>query len=365
MEAGSRRAAPPIEHPFALRVIEPIRQRLLAGLVLGPLVAAFLGRPLAWLSIPLGVSLAVGLLSRGGYFGPRVRVDRRGVWLDRALVLPRSAVDFAYAVAGRGDATVRFVRGADLVGELPVHDLSEGRRIVAALGLDARDRVVRLGPTLPLRLSLLLGAAAGALGVLGLGAALLTDALMLAGLSATLLFVAPALSFDREVRVGADGLTIACGRATRFVSFSDVVGFEDHPGGVKVHVRSGPSLLARLPPSFLGAPRDELRAALLETLRSALAHYRACATPVAATRLERQARTEGSLLAAEGTFRVAAIGLEDLVEVASCPAASERARAAASSALGAAEDEWAREELGRAADACVSPALRPLLERSR
>ena len=116
--------------PSALRLVEPLGQRLVSGLVLGPLVAAFLGRPLAWLSVPLGVLLAVGLLGRGGQFGPRVTVDERGVWYGRALLLPRCSIDFAYVTRRRGSAKVRFLSGSDVTAELDVDDVAAGVRVL-------------------------------------------------------------------------------------------------------------------------------------------------------------------------------------------------------------------------------------------
>ena len=45
---------PVLTVPSALRLVEPMALRLVSGLVLGPLVASFLGGTLAWLSVPVG-----------------------------------------------------------------------------------------------------------------------------------------------------------------------------------------------------------------------------------------------------------------------------------------------------------------------
>ncbi len=353
--------------PSALRLVEPLGQRLVSGLVLGPLVASFLGSALAWLSLPVGVLLAIGLLSRGGNFGPRVRVDRRGVWHNRSLLLPRAAVDFAYVTPKKGAATVRFLSGSDVTAELEVCDTEEGLRVLEAMRLGAGDRVARIGSTLPTKLAFLLGGLALFVGGIALLFGLVAEEPWIVASAIASLFVAPGLLLDNEIRVGADGVTLRAGWSVRFVRFSDVLGVEDSASGVIIHLSGGERVVARTPSRLWGAPRAEVRAALVEALRAELARYRARVPPPSASRLEHAGSHAGDERGAlaEGTFRIAPLPVEDLVEIASCPAASERARELAVRALAGVEEEWAREELARAADACASPALRPVLTPKR
>jgi hypothetical protein len=290
----------------ALRIVEPLGQRLISGLVLGPLVAAFLGRPLAWLSVPLGVLLAVGLLSRGGHFGPRLTVDERGVWYGRALLLPRRSVDFAYVTRRRGSAKVRFLTGSDVTAELDVGDVAEGVRVLEAMRLGPGDRVARLGSTLAPRAAFALGTLALVLGVVVLIAGLVAGEPWAVVTAALALFVAPGLLGTQEICVGADGLTVAAGFSRRFIAFADVLGVEEAKRGVIVHLRGGERIVGGTPLRLWGAPRREIRAALVETIRAELARYRALSPPTSASRIERAGESIGDgVRAAEGTFRVA------------------------------------------------------------
>ncbi len=357
---------PVLTVPSALRLVEPMALRLVSGLVLGPLVASFLGGTLAWLSVPVGVLLAIGLLSRGGTFGPRVVVDARGVWHGRALLLPRAAVDFAYVAPRKRSAIVRFLSGSDVTAELEVCDAEEGLRVLEAMRLGAGTRVARVGPTLPTKLAFALGILVVALGVVGLFIGLANQLAWLVLVAIIGLFFAPGLLSDHDVRIGADGISIKTGLSSRYVPFSEVLGLEDSQGGVIVHLRGGERMVLRTPARLWGAPKEEVRAALMEALTTELARYRVCSPPSSASRIE--AAGPGSprqVALAEGTFRVAALPVEDLVEIASCPSATERARELAGRALSAVEEEWAQEELARAADACASPALKPVLTRPR
>jgi hypothetical protein len=357
---------PVLTVPSALRLVEPMALRLVSGLVLGPLVASFLGGTLAWLSVPVGVLLAIGLLSRGGTFGPRVVVDARGVWHGRALLLPRAAVDFAYVAPGKRAAVVRFLSGSDVTAELEVCDTEEGVRVLEAMRLGAGARVARVGPSLPTKLAFVLGVLAVALGVLGLLIGLVNGLLWVVLIAAVGLFLAPGLLSDHEVRIGADGISIKSGLSARYVPFSDVLGLDESHAGVIVHLASGERIVLRTPARLWGAPKEEVRAALMETLTTELARYRVCSPPSSASRIEAVGPgSERQVAFSEGTFRVAALPVEDLVEIASCPSANERARELAGRALAAVEEEWAQEELARAADACASPALKPVLMRPR
>lgn len=358
-----QRRAPALAVPSALRLVEPLGQRLVAGLVLGPLVAAFLGRPLAWLAVPLGVLLALGLLSRGGYFGPRVTVDERGVWYGRALLLPRGAVDFAYVARVRGVSKVRFLAGGDVTAELEVGDAEEGLRVLEAMRLGTGDRVARLGSTLPARFSFALGIFALALGLSGVVFGLAIGMAWLAVTATIAVLVSPGLLMNQEIRVGADGLTLSAGFSTRFVRYADVLGVEETRRGIVVHLQNGERVLGATPVRLWGVPRREVKRALVETIRAELSRYRALTPPSGASRIERavEGRAAESGPVSEGTFRIAPLPLEELVEIAACPTASDRARELASRALCKVEAEWAREELARAADACASPALRTVM----
>ncbi|NUO51761.1 MAG: hypothetical protein HOV80_23155 [Polyangiaceae bacterium] len=352
--------------PSALRLVEPMALRLVSGLVLGPLVASFLGGSLAWLSVPVGVLVAIGLLSRGGTFGPRVVVDARGVWHGRALLLPRAAVDFAYVAPRKRTAIVRFLSGSDVTAELEVCDAEEGLRVLEAMRLGAGARVARVGPTLPMKLAFALGVLVVTLGAAGLLFGLATGLPWLVLIAVVGLFFAPGLLSDHEVRVGADGINIRTGLSARYVPFSDVLGLDDSDNGVIVHLARGERIVLRTPARLWGATREEVRTALVETLTTELARYRACSPPSSASRIEAVGPgSERHIAFAEGTFRIAALPVEQLVEIASCPSATERARELAGRALASVEEEWAQEELARAADACASPALKPVLTRPR
>lgn len=354
-----RQDPPALALPTALRLVEPVAQRLLAGIVLGPLLAAFLGRPLVWLALPLGFLVALGILSCGGRFGPNVLVDRRGVWRDRELLLPRAAIDFAYVAQQEEGALVRFFAGGEVTAELEVWSAEEGARVLEAMRLGPGARVVRLGSTLPASVAHALGWVATLLGLGGVVAGLAFGAPSIVAVGVMALFVAPGLLQSDEVRVGADGLTITSGFKTRFVSYGDVVGVEECGRGLVVHLVGGGRVFAATPARLWSAPRREVRGALVEAVRAELTRYRALPPPASASRIE-AAFGEGRVLP-EGNFRVAPMPVETLVEIAACPTASERARELASRALSSVEEEWAREELERAADACASPALRSVL----
>lgn len=357
-----RKEPPALALQSALRLVEPVAQRLIAGVVLGPLLAAFLGRPLVWLSLPLGFLVAVGVLSCGGRFGPSVLVDRRGVWRDRELLLPRAAVDFAY-IARRGDqSTVRFFAGGDVTAELDVWSAEEGLRVLEAMRLGPGERVARLGSTLPVGFAYVLGWSAALLGLGGVIAGLAAGAPWIAATGIVALFVAPGLLQSCEICAGADGLTVSTGLSTRFVSYADVLGVEESRRGIVIHLVGGDRLFAATPVRLWSVPRREVKSALVSAIRAELTRFRANPPPPSAARIERasEGQADGGPLS-EGTFRVAPLPVEALVEIAVCPTASERARELASRALSAVEEEWAKEELARAADACASPALRDAL----
>lgn len=352
--------------PSALRLVEPMALRLVSGLVLGPLVASFLGGTLAWLSVPVGVLLAIGLLSRGGTFGPRVLVDSRGVWHGRSLLLPRAAIDFAYVAPQNQTAVVRFLSGSDVTAELEVCDAEEGLRVLEAMRLGAGARVARVGPTLPTKLAFALGVLALVLAIPGLLFGLAVQMPWVCVVAIITLFFAPGLLSDHEVRIGADGIGIKTATSARYLPYSNVLGVEDSADGVIVHLMGGERVVLRTPARLWGASREEVRAALVDTLSAELARYRACQPPSSASRIELSGSCSDRQIAlAEGTFRIAALPVEDLVEIASCPSASERAREMAGRALAQVEEEWAHEELARAADACASPALKSLLSPVR
>jgi hypothetical protein len=344
----------PVLVPSPLRLVEPMRHRLLAGLVLGPIVAAFLGRPLAWLSIPLAVALAFTLLSRGGRVGPAVRVDRGGVWHADLLVLPRSAIDFASVHRRLQRTVLRLYRGSDVVGELAVRDAGEAQRVLDALGVTSRDKVLRVATFVPRRLAIPLAALAVLVAVPAFVIGLASEAVLLAVAAGAALVLVPPILLAHDVRVGADGALVSSAWSTRFVGYAEIAGVAETAATVVLYLEDGDETLVIRPPPLV-------RSALAQSIRDALAAFRAVAPPEATAGITQGGSSGAS--AREGSFRVAPLPVEALVEVAACPAASAQARTLATQALGEVDDDWAREELERAAEACASPEVRPALRR--
>lgn len=162
-----------------------------------------------------------------------------------------------------------------------------------------------------------------------------------------------------RARVGADGVAVT-GR--RFVPWQEVQGIETGPRGLVLRTTGGD---VRLLAQGTRHSRPEAEARLRADLEDALAAHRRAQHADASARLERRDRSAEAWLASlrqpRDDFRTAALGQEQLEEIAADATSDPSARAAAALLLSRA-GEGAR--LRIASERCAEPRLRVVLERA-
>lgn len=371
----------------SLAVVDPNRALsllALAGMVLGPI--AFLAYLVGHVQPGvLGVHALIGgvLLRRfvqNRNVAPQrrradVRFGAEGV-VDGARVIPRSAIREGFyqprvaTKPGSLGPTVRLLGwGRRVLFEAEVESEDQALEILGALGLDPsrrRARFRRASPlvaTMPRQLALF--------GGLWLAMAMSGVAHAAVGLALIPLFVAMAL--PATIEVGVDGVVLQWLWRKRFVPMGDILEIQSEDDRVLVlTLRSGEAVrvYTGLPRRSRGAVSAAHHQAVLARIVEARRLFREGGTALdAAALVGRQGRSRADwlealarLAAGEGSYREAAVRLEDLLALVEDPRAPEDARAGAALVVQKKGDDEARARVRVAAEATASPKLRVALD---
>lgn len=304
------------------------------------------------------------------------------------LVLSRDGAERSFPladlVAGHlrpGERTVTLTRaGGDLV-HVRVPRVEDGQRLLAATGLDASRRAMRLrlGERFFLdfvTLSLAPGIFAAATHRAGGFAVVLTLALTFGLWRVVRELLGPA-----EIIVGADGIIVRQRFASRFLAFGSIASIDRVPdtarvgdagiasltGPLTLHLTDGTTVEART--RHLSAEERDQLAGRIEEAQAAWSAGAAGATALAP--LDRNGRAVvdwraamRQLLVAPEGYRAQAVTRDALVDVLESPAAPVERRLAAAMALAHGEDGDGRTRIRVVAEACADERVRVALRQA-
>ncbi|MFT3769439.1 MAG: hypothetical protein QM820_28715 [Minicystis sp.] len=352
----------------------------LFGLSFGALVggvALFKDAPVfggALLGFAVAMWIATMLFLRALSRGQRalVRASPEGVRLGNEFV-PRPQIATAYFVpsAGRIRAHVPLLdqRGTE-IARVHVDGEETANRLLAALGLGAAQHAATFRAVAPGFTPSAVALVIGMIGGLALfSAALFLQLGLLAAVGVTIAIAAPIALVPASIRVGADGLLVAHRLGIHFIPWDDVDSIEPYARGVVVNTRDRAVKLPITSHFSTYHVRDEaMQAALLGRAQAALQAYRRGDSVDVAARLTRRGRTRAQwirdLFNLSGDFRAAPVDAEALFRIVESPTAAPTARAGAAFVLARTAAEPDRARLRIAAEACVAPRLRIVLDRA-
>ncbi|MFO0645901.1 MAG: hypothetical protein U0326_06660 [Polyangiales bacterium] len=304
-----------------------------------------------------------------------IEVSPAGITLERASsreVFEAKEFTAGWVVPGSAGASVEFLRANSDVLTAEVPSAEDGHAALAAAGIDARRRAVRvlfggrwdgLGYGIATVIFVLLQ---GAPMFLLFSLLMRLDARSTAALGFSLLAAACMLGArilgPAEITVGADGVSWKRGFSRGFIAHRDLASVEAwHGNDVVLRKRSGELVL------ITHSRRDPARTAgMVEMIRGAMA--RAQGGPSAAFELlDRGGRSLDlwrdalKALISGRAYRDVTLTRDDLSRALDDPEATPERRVGAALALAATGEPEAIERVRVAADACASDALREAL----
>lgn len=293
------------------------------------------------------------------------RASKLGVFVDGGPSIPREMITAAFVAPSHPNgAYVRVHRRVGFPVELWTPDVAGAHALIAGLGLDESRAVGIVRGASPI---------ARPAARLGLGALIVALAIAVVAYAPLLSFaIAPiALAYavlgvvPRRFIVGKDGILIRwLGRRT-FIPIDDIVGVEQRPGMVRLHLTKGWQDLVVSPRIGDRAVSIGMQVSLLaERIRAAM--RRAGKLDVDTAALDRGDRDLESWIAslrdlARGTGYRAAVQREDLVFLVEDARTKPAIRVAAALALGTSDDHE-RARLRVAADSSSLPELSEALD---
>jgi hypothetical protein len=308
----------------------------------------------------------------------RLRADERGLWLDDAVVVPRSVLRHGHIVRRDGVVSVRLGRMLQPV-EVVVENEEEGAALLAGMRLDAARSVGEYTMNHGTRRSARFSAA----GFVALwlpstfGLFLFTRNLVLFFASAAAWAIAGSVwGANRFVRVavGADGVRLRrLLSRPRFIPFGAIETAELDGEHVKIRLRDGTTETMHHASSGKGwkpllyRDRADEGQMLVDRINAQAEQHRRDGAGVGSfvrgTRATRDWLREVALASDEhASFRAAAVPPDELWRVVEDPVAATTARAGAALALRSRLDEGGRSRLRVVADACAAPKLRVALQ---
>ncbi|HEY4120712.1 MAG TPA: hypothetical protein VGM56_22760 [Byssovorax sp.] len=331
---------------------------------------------------PVFALLFVALIARANPMprtrATQARADDRGLELDGELV-PRARLKDGFVVPSlQGTAVLLHRAGVASSILLRVDDVTEGRRMLTALGLDAAQSVARVrGRALPTARGWFhaLGFALVPLFFIGIGTHSPDEhGARVALFAALLLFVGIVVAslVPSSLAIGVDGLEVSWFGARRFVRYADVlavtrfdVGFgNQRTSGVEITLDDGAGNV-RVP---LGtrSSSDVVILMVLERIREAMEAYMRGGTSIDAARLARNGRAQAAWVralrglgaGANASMREAPVDRDALWRIVEDPQATAEARAAAAVAVGGEIDAPGKARLLAVAEGIVAPKLR-------
>jgi hypothetical protein len=308
----------------------------------------------------------------------RLRADERGLWLDDAIVVPRSVLRHGSVIQRDGVAYVRLGRWLQPV-EIVVEDELEGGALLAAMRLDAARSVGQFTMNHGSYASSWLKAIAGVVAFLvGTSLVILSTwnpVVLFGWLIAAMVasFVWAANQFVR-VSVGADGVHLRRLLARpRFIAFGALESATIEGKNVTIRTRDGLTFVVHHLSSGKGwkpllyRDRADEGQLLVDRINAQAEMHRRGGPDVRV--LARGARSTSEWLQAvarasdeHASFREPAVPIDELWRIVEDPVASTTARAGAALALRTKLDEPGRARLRVVADACAAPKLRVALQ---
>ena len=286
--------------------------------------------------------------------------SKRGLFVSGGPSLPREMITAAFvAPSVPNGAYVRVHRKFGFPVELWTPDVEGAHALIAGLGLDESRAAAVVRGASPI---------AGALKRFSVGALLIVMAVLAIVKAPVLAFLIGPLAMayfalgvvPRKFVVGRDGILIQwLGRRT-FIPIDDVVGVEQRPGVVRLHLKNGSRDLVVAPRVGDRGISIGMQVSLLaERIRAAM--RRAGKLDIDATVLERGDREVTAWIASlrdlsRGAGYRAAVQREDLVFLAEDPRTKPAVRIAAALALGP-TDDYERARLRIAADSSSLPEV--------
>ncbi len=364
-------------HALAARVTVAALALFAGGMALGAALGA-----LAAVTVPTVVATVATLLyarylARGGRrqagaleVSPAQLVVERGA--SRVAIAGRE-LTAAWVVPGAASAAVEFLRANGDVVTADVASSEDGHAALAAAGIDARRRAVRvllggrwdgLGYGVATVLFVLLqGAPMFLLFALMAKLDSATTATLGLGLLAVACLLGARILGPAEVTVGADGVSWRRGFSRGFVAYRDLASVDAwHDNDIVLRKRSGEIVL------ITHSRRDPARTAgLVDMIRGAMARASG-GSHAALGMLDREGRTldewRESLraLVAGRAYRDVALTRDDLARALDDPEATPERRLGAALALVSTGDPDGRTRVRVAAEACASDALRDALQ---
>lgn len=316
------------------------------------------------------------VLARTGRATPgTVGISKEGVDFNGRTSIPRSKiVSAAYTPAvGRRPASVRFTGTREReLGWVEVKDHAEGDEALAALGLAPQQTsaqfyaVAKRGSTGFWAMI----AAIVATVALSVGAAAMMHHAEAAYLAIIPFIFASAYFMPASLHVGSDGLLYKMRVGSRFFAWSEVLEVQPIQAGIKVLLKNGEGY--DIPTVSRGKMYNEYervaQATLISRANDALAAFNRGIPPDLSARVARLGRSKEEWIAQlrdrEGGFRDAPLRSEDLWKIVESPAAEVSARAGAAAVLAQEATEDDRVRLRVAAEVCVEPRLRVVLDKA-
>lgn len=348
---------------------------LALGAVLGGLHTALIGLPLYFAAMFGGAHLwNTKWLERSG----RLRADERGLWLDDAIVVPRSVLRHGSVIHRDGATYVRLGRWLQPV-EIVVEDDLEGGALLAAMRLDAARSVGQFtmnhGTYRSSWVKAFIGVVAFAVGTIEVILATWSPVILFTWLFAAFVTsIAWAANQFVRVSVGADGIHLRRFLArARFIAFGALESATIEGKNVTIETRDGRTFVVHHLSSGKGwkpllyRDRADEGQLLVDRINEQAETHRRGGPEVRV--LARGARTTSEWLREvsrasdeHASFREPAVPIDELWRIVEDPVASTTARAGAALALRTKLDDPGRVRLRVVADACASPKLRVALQ---
>lgn len=182
------------------------------------------------------------------------------------------------------------------------------------------------------------------------------------------LLVLQFLIVPAQVFIAPDGLLWKTRFRPKFFAWSEIARIEPSYSGVTLVLKAGTKVNILISSRALDAAQKATQTAMLASAQEALAVAEAGVMPDVAVRVARRGRTKEEWLAdlrpQEGDFRKAPLRPEELWRIVESPSADNTARAGAATVLAAQASEEDRSRLRVAAEACVEPRLRVVLDKA-
>jgi len=304
-------------------------------------------------------------------------VDAEGLTLERAgrarRILLADITD-GWLSPFENEVVLRQKSG-DLV-QARLANLDDGRAILAAAGLDAARRTLRMSLGRATWLAVLTWVFGyPVVSVLAMVVTVFSSVPALASLHTALAVGGTYLLYrglralfgPGEIVIGADGVIARSGGRVRFVGYDRLVSVDVEPSRVILHDADGGVVIARA---------RKLDAALMDVIHARVEDARAAFRAgdpgaQALAQLDRQGRDPGAWAAAlrgvlepAGDYRRPVLTRDQLTAVLESPAAPAARRLAAAVALHCGDDAEGRARIRVAAEACANPQLRVALGRA-